>query len=102
MCYSSSLQSFYQLICTESQTLVLVVASAAGESFQVMVVPISENSAQYAFDVRRELRAAGLHADVDASDRKMQKKVDAGISKTLPAEIFHQMRWCGDGHAGLC
>ncbi|GLC55278.1 hypothetical protein PLESTB_000967300 [Pleodorina starrii] len=42
---------------------------------QVMVVPISENSVPYAFDVRRELRAAGLHCDVDASDRKMQKKV---------------------------
>ncbi|KAG2502057.1 hypothetical protein HYH03_000551 [Edaphochlamys debaryana] len=42
---------------------------------QVMVVPISENSLGYAQDVRRELRAAGLHVDVDATDRKMQKKV---------------------------
>jgi hypothetical protein len=40
-----------------------------------MIVPISENSVVYAADVRRELRAVGLHADVDSSDRKMQKKV---------------------------
>ena len=40
-----------------------------------MVVPISEASLGYAQDVRRRLRAAHLQADVDASDRKMQKKV---------------------------
>eukprot|EP00198_Chlamydomonas_reinhardtii_P006862 XP_001696198.1 threonine-tRNA ligase [Chlamydomonas reinhardtii] len=42
---------------------------------QVMVVPISENSVEYAFTVRKELRSAGLHCDVDSTDRKMQKKV---------------------------
>ncbi|KAG2439420.1 hypothetical protein HXX76_004777 [Chlamydomonas incerta] len=42
---------------------------------QVMVVPISENSVEYAFTVRKELRGAGLHCDVDSTDRKMQKKV---------------------------
>lgn len=42
---------------------------------QVMVVPISEASLGYAQDVRRRLRAAHLQADVDSSDRKMQKKV---------------------------
>ena len=39
------------------------------------MVPISEASLGYAQDVRRRLRAAHLQADVDASDRKMQKKV---------------------------
>lgn len=42
---------------------------------QVMVVPISEASLQYAQQVRSQLRKAKLHVDVDATDRKMQKKV---------------------------
>lgn len=42
---------------------------------QVMVVPISEASLEYAQQVRSQLRKAKLHADVDATDRKMQKKV---------------------------
>ena len=40
-----------------------------------MVVPISEASLEYAQQVRLQLRKAKLHADVDATDRKMQKKV---------------------------
>ena len=43
--------------------------------FQVMVVPISEASLEYAQQVRLQLRKAKLHVDVDATDRKMQKKV---------------------------
>ncbi len=39
------------------------------------MVPISEASLGYAQEVRRALRAARMHADVDTSDRKMQKKV---------------------------
>ena len=42
---------------------------------QVMVVPISEASLEYAQQVRLQLRKAKLHVDVDATDRKMQKKV---------------------------
>jgi threonyl-tRNA synthetase len=40
-----------------------------------MVVPISEASLGYAQEVRGALRRARMHADVDTSDRKMQKKV---------------------------
>ena len=40
-----------------------------------MVVPISEASLEYAQQVRLQLRRAKLHVDVDATDRKMQKKV---------------------------
>ena len=40
-----------------------------------MIVPISELSLEYAKDVRRRIRKAGHHVEVDASDRKMQKKV---------------------------
>ena len=42
---------------------------------QVMVIPISEASVGYAQKVRAMLRAARLHVEVDASDKKMQKKV---------------------------
>ena len=47
------------------------VASAV----QVMIIPISEASVGYAQKVRSMLRVARLHVDVDASDKKMQKKV---------------------------
>lgn len=45
---------------------------------QVMVVPISAAAYDYAHAVRRELRAARFHVDVDVRDQKMQKKVRAG------------------------
>jgi threonyl-tRNA synthetase len=42
---------------------------------QVMVVPVGSAFAPYANEVRAALRKVRLHVDVDASDRKMQKKV---------------------------
>jgi threonyl-tRNA synthetase len=42
---------------------------------QVMVVPISESSYDYAVEVRSVLRKAGFFADADCADKKMQKKV---------------------------
>eukprot|EP00878_Enallax_costatus_P001087 GHUV01001224.1.p1 GENE.GHUV01001224.1~~GHUV01001224.1.p1 ORF type:complete len:714 (+),score=237.30 GHUV01001224.1:1826-3967(+) len=42
---------------------------------QVMIVPISERSFEYAQQIRKELRSAKLFVDCDVSDRKMQKKV---------------------------
>lgn len=39
------------------------------------MVPISENSLEYAREVRRAMRKARIHCEVDESDRKMQKKV---------------------------
>jgi threonyl-tRNA synthetase len=42
---------------------------------QVMVVPISAGSYEYGREVRKELRGAGFHCDIDELDRKMQKKV---------------------------
>ena len=44
-------------------------------SIQVMVVPISVASLEYAREVRTDLRSRRLHADVDATDKKMQKKI---------------------------
>ena len=42
---------------------------------QVMIVPVSELSRDYAHEVRTVLRKEGFYCEVDDSDRKMQKKV---------------------------
>ena len=42
---------------------------------QVMIVPVSEQSRDYAHEVRSVLRKEGFYCEVDDSDRKMQKKV---------------------------
>lgn len=42
---------------------------------QVMIIPISEASVGYAQKIRQSLRGARLHVEVDATDKKMQKKV---------------------------
>ena len=41
---------------------------------QVMLVPVGSNFVAYANEVRASLRKAKLFVDVDATDRKMQKK----------------------------
>lgn len=38
----------------------------------------AEGVYDYAHLVRRQLRKAGFHVDVDVADRKMQKKVGGG------------------------
>ncbi len=42
---------------------------------QVMIVPVSEQSRDYAHEVRSVLRKEGFYCEVDDTDRKMQKKV---------------------------
>lgn len=42
---------------------------------QVMVIPISEASRDYAAQVREVLRAEKFYVDVDNADKKMQKKI---------------------------
>ena len=42
---------------------------------QVMVVPISQKAYEYAKEVRAKLHRAGMYADADLKDQKMQKKV---------------------------
>jgi threonyl-tRNA synthetase len=42
---------------------------------QVMVIPISEASRDYAAQVRAVLRADHFYVDVDNADKKMQKKI---------------------------
>ncbi|KIZ00239.1 threonyl-tRNA synthetase [Monoraphidium neglectum] len=47
---------------------------------QVMIVPISEKVYAYADQIRSKCRKAGLFADSDASDRKMQKKASTRVA----------------------
>lgn len=42
---------------------------------QVMIIPISEASQEYAQSVRAQIRRAKLLVDIDTADKKMQKKV---------------------------
>jgi len=42
---------------------------------QIMIVPISDHSVEYALSVKKMCRAAGFHVEADVTDRKMQKKV---------------------------
>ncbi|KAL5571270.1 hypothetical protein UlMin_020867 [Ulmus minor] len=42
---------------------------------QAIVCPVSEKSQSYAIEVRDQIHQAGYYADVDTSDRKIQKKV---------------------------
>ena len=65
---NTSLTMYYSDVCGIDGLLAQCI-------LQVMVVPISEASLEYAQQVRSQLRKAKLHVDVDATDRKMQKKV---------------------------
>lgn len=63
--------------------------------------PRAEAVYDYGHQVRRKLRAAGLHVDIDVADRKMQKKVcgvgslhgccapNPGLLARVPACGFH-------------
>lgn len=81
---------------------------------QVMVVPISEASLEYAQQVRSQLRKAKMHVDVDATDRKMQKKVReaqlaqynyilVSASAVADSELFeHVLAGCRTHHKTCC
>ena len=57
---------------------------------QVMIVPIAAACADYCYEVKRQLRKAGHFAEVDDSDRKMQKKV-----REAQLEQFNYILVCG-------
>lgn len=58
---------------------------------QVMIVPISEASRDYCYEVKRQLRKAGHFAEVDVTDRKMQKKV-----REAQLDQFNYILVCGE------
>ena len=51
---------------------------------QVMAIPVAEPFTDYLFDVVAALKAAGIRAEVDASDDRMQKKVRNAQMQKVP------------------
>ena len=54
---------------------------------QVTIVPVADRHLDYAAQVRDELRAAGLRADVDASDDTVGDKIRRAITQKHPSVI---------------
>jgi threonyl-tRNA synthetase len=51
---------------------------------QVMAIPVAEPFTDYLFEVVEALKAAGIRAEVDASDDRMQKKVRNAQMQKIP------------------
>jgi threonyl-tRNA synthetase len=51
---------------------------------QVMAIPVADAFTDYLFDVAAALKAAGIRAEVDASDDRMQKKVRNAQMQKIP------------------
>jgi threonyl-tRNA synthetase len=51
---------------------------------QVMAIPVAEPFTDYLFEVVAALKAAGIRAEVDASDDRMQKKVRNAQMQKIP------------------
>ena len=51
---------------------------------QVKAIPVAESFNDYLFDVVAQLKAAGIRAEVDASDDRMQKKVRNAQMEKVP------------------
>jgi threonyl-tRNA synthetase len=62
---------------------------------QVVGIPIREDHAPYLADFVARLRAAGIRAEVDGSDDRMQKKIRTAQQQKIPF-----MAIAGDGIAG--
>jgi threonyl-tRNA synthetase len=55
---------------------------------QVMAIPVADIYADYLADVVKELKAAGIRAELDASDDRMQKKVRNAQMQKIPYMII--------------
>jgi threonyl-tRNA synthetase len=51
---------------------------------QVLAIPVADAFSDYLFDVVKELKAAGIRAELDASDDRMQKKVRNAQMQKIP------------------
>ncbi|MDO5712411.1 MAG: threonine--tRNA ligase, partial [Micrococcales bacterium] len=51
---------------------------------QVMGIPVAEAFEEHLYGVVRQLKAAGIRADVDASDDRMQKKIRTHTTQKIP------------------
>ena len=51
---------------------------------QVVGIPIGDVHVDYLLDVAKQLKAAGVRAEVDASDERMQKKIRTAQQQKVP------------------
>ncbi|MDN5548488.1 MAG: His/Gly/Thr/Pro-type tRNA ligase C-terminal domain-containing protein, partial [Rhodococcus sp. (in: high G+C Gram-positive bacteria)] len=51
---------------------------------QVVGIPVAEAFADHLFDVTKKLKAAGVRAEVDFSDDRMQKKIRNHTTQKVP------------------
>ena len=81
--------------CGDPAAAAALHAAADSARRQVMVIPISLSSHEYAGEVRAALRAAKLQVEVDCADKTMQKKVfEAQVAQynyilVRPAGLLH-------------
>jgi threonyl-tRNA synthetase len=55
---------------------------------QVVGIPVAEEYADYLGDVVEQLRAAGIRAELDASDDRMQKKIRTHTQAKVPFQLI--------------
>ena len=55
---------------------------------QVMAIPVADTFADYLSDVVKQMKAAGIRAELDASDDRMQKKVRNAQMQKIPFMII--------------
>jgi threonyl-tRNA synthetase len=51
---------------------------------QVRAIPVAEAFNEYLADIVKQLRKAGIRADIDASDDRMQKKIRNAQTEKIP------------------
>ncbi|MHA3702912.1 threonine--tRNA ligase [Jatrophihabitans sp. YIM 134969] len=51
---------------------------------QVVGIPVTDDQTDYLYDVVRQLKQAGIRAEVDASDDRMQKKIREASKQKVP------------------
>jgi threonyl-tRNA synthetase len=51
---------------------------------QVVAIPIAERHVDYLYEVAAKLRAAGIRAEVDEADDRMQKKIRNAQTQKVP------------------
>jgi len=55
---------------------------------QVVAVPVAAEYADYLYDIVGRLRSAGVRAEVDASDERMQKKIRTHTTQKVPIMLI--------------
>ena len=55
---------------------------------QVMAIPVADTFTDYLHDVVKQMKSAGIRAELDASDDRMQKKVRNAQMQKIPYMII--------------